>query len=208
MVVELHWVPAHAGVVPNEVAHELSRLATQRHRRPLPTSLPRLVTIARREAQEVVVRSKIGRRDQELFHRHIDRAMPRGSIGILYDGLSKRQASILSQLRTGKCRLNSYLARIGAAESDVCECGREAETVPHYLFRCPQWDEIRRKLQVHAQPRWGDHAYCLGAWNDRRDLVGKLIDGDKARWKPDMKMVKKVLQFVEQTQRFEPSPMV
>ena len=72
--------------------------------------------------------------------------MPRGNIGVLYDTLNKRDANSLSQLCTGKCRLNSYLARIGATESDICECGREAETVTHYLFRCPRWDGIRRNL--------------------------------------------------------------
>ena len=206
--VELRWVPAHGGIVPNEVAHELSRLATQEHRVPLQTDLPRLLTIARREARVLSPGIEMTHRDREFFRRHIDQAMPRRDIGVLYDGLSKQDAGILSQLRTGKCRLHYYLARIGAAESELCECGREAETVPHYLFRCPRWDEIRRNLQVHTQPRWGDHAYCLGAWNHRRDLDGKLIDGERTHWKPDMKMVKKTLEFVRATQRFESSPLV
>ena len=208
VVVQLRWVPSHAGVVPNEVAHELSRLATERHRTPQHTSLPRLLTTARREATVLSMKTEISRRDQEVFRRHTDQAMPRGNIGVLYDTLNKRDASSLSQLRTGKCRLNSYLARIGATESDICECGREAETVTHYLFRCPRWDGIRRNLQVHAYTRWGDYAYCLGAWNDRRDLDGKLIDGEKTQWRPDMKMVKKVLEFVRATLRLEPSTMV
>ena len=208
VVVQLRWVPSHAGVVPNEVAHELSRLAIERHRTPQHTSLPRLLTTARHEATVLSMKTEISRRDQEFFRRHTDQAMPRGNIGVLYDTLNKRDASSLSQLRTGKCRLNSYLARIGATESDICECGREAETVTHYLFRCPRWDGIRRNLQVHAYTRWGDYAYCLGAWNDRRDLDGKLIDGEKTQWRPDMKMVKKVLEFVRATQRLEPSTMV
>ena len=32
--VEFRWVPAHAGVTPNEVVHEISRLATQENRTP------------------------------------------------------------------------------------------------------------------------------------------------------------------------------
>ena len=50
--VEFRWVPAHAGVTPNEVVHEISRLATQESRTPQQIHLPRLVTKARREAME------------------------------------------------------------------------------------------------------------------------------------------------------------
>ena len=42
---------------------------------------------------------------------------------MLYDKINKQKASILCQLRTGKCRLNTYLSRIGAADNDQCKCG-------------------------------------------------------------------------------------
>jgi hypothetical protein len=42
----------------------------------------------------------------------------------LYDGLKRHEIDMLSQLRTGMARINSYLHRIGAAESDMCTCGQ------------------------------------------------------------------------------------
>ena len=142
-------------------------------------------------------------RDRTFFQRHFDQTMPRRSMSVLYDQWSKGDASILSQLRTGKGRLNHYLARIRATESDACQCGRETETVSHFLSRCPRWEEIRRVLQVYALPRWGDLAYCVGAWTDRCDLNGRMVDVGKAGWKPDMKTIRKTIELVRATKRFE-----
>ena len=91
----------------------------------------------------------------------------------LYDQWSKRDASILSQLRTGKGRLNHYLACIGVTESEACGSGREVETVSNFLFRCPLWEEIQRNTQVYAQPRWGSHVYCVGGWTETTQSNGR-----------------------------------
>ena len=62
----------------------------------------------------------------------MDQALPGDHVRKLYDKLSKTEANLLAQLRTGKNRLNSDLARINAVESEMCACGREAETVRHF----------------------------------------------------------------------------
>ncbi|KAI0365551.1 hypothetical protein BV20DRAFT_913898, partial [Pilatotrama ljubarskyi] len=54
------------------------------------------------------------------------------------------------QLRTNHVPLQSYLHRIGKAPSAACPtCGREPETVPHYLFACPTYSLHRA---VHFAP--------------------------------------------------------
>ena len=70
------------------------------------------------------------------YSKRIDRALPGKHTQALYDGLKRREADVLSQLRTGMARINSYLSKIGAAESDMCECGHAPETMEHFLFRC------------------------------------------------------------------------
>jgi hypothetical protein len=54
----------------------------------------------------------------------------------MYDSLSKRQASILAQLRTGMTPLNEYLYNIKAVESNLCECGEAVESREHFVLRC------------------------------------------------------------------------
>jgi hypothetical protein len=94
--------------------------------------------------------------------RQLDSALPGPHTKMLYDGLDREIASILAQLRTGHARLNGYLHRIGKAESDLCECGIEGETVPHFLLRCTRWNEQRRALIEAAGPNFGSLSQMLG----------------------------------------------
>ncbi|RKK47321.1 hypothetical protein BFJ69_g18183, partial [Fusarium oxysporum] len=53
------------------------------------------------------------------YSKRIDRALPGKHTQALYDICKRREAGVLSQLRTGMARINSYLNKIGAAESDI-----------------------------------------------------------------------------------------
>ncbi|KAM5527566.1 hypothetical protein FOXYSP1_19928 [Fusarium oxysporum f. sp. phaseoli] len=81
------------------------------------------------------------------YSKRLDKALPGKHTRILYDALKRRESDILVQLRTGMARVNRYLHRIGAVETDTCDCGQEDETVDHFLFRCPQWDEQREHMR-------------------------------------------------------------
>ncbi|KJZ69375.1 hypothetical protein HIM_11236 [Hirsutella minnesotensis 3608] len=85
--------------------------------------------------------------------RKIDKALPGKHTPKLYDELKRREASVLAQLRTGKSRLNNYLHKIGAVESDECACGQSAETVEHFLFRCRRWVSQREIMLRYAREK-------------------------------------------------------
>ncbi len=72
------------------------------------------------------------------FTNRIDKALPGKHTKTLYTGRSKVKAGVFCQLRSGMCGLNSYLAKIGEVETDLCAFGRESESVDHFLFRCPR----------------------------------------------------------------------
>ena len=74
--------------------------------------------------------------DVGRYSKLADTALPGKHTRILYDALTRREANILAQLRTGMARLNGYLHRIRAVESDQCDCNQARETVAHFLFRC------------------------------------------------------------------------
>jgi len=77
----------------------------------------------------------------------IDKALPGPYTKSIYDALTHKKAVILYQLRTGKSRLKSYLIKIGAAELELCECGRRLETARYFLFECLRWNELRTALR-------------------------------------------------------------
>lgn len=135
------------------------------------------------------------------FAKHIDQALPGKHTRLLYDALIKSEARLLAQLRTGKCRLNGYLARINAVESDQCACGRGPETVRHFLFQCSQWEAMRDKMKRAFPDRFGDLAFWVGGWSSQRQVNGQYVDGEKSKWKPNLTAVRQGLEFVKATKR-------
>lgn len=123
--------------------------------------------------------------------RRMDAAWPGDHTRRIYDSLSKRQASLLTQLRTGMTPLNAYLHLIKATETDLCECGEATEHREHFIFQCAKWREQRHILRAWA-----------GENNLSRLLGGKSIT-DTDDWKPDMDAVRAVIHFVLATKRFE-----
>jgi hypothetical protein len=65
--------------------------------------------------------------------------------------LTRGQASMLFQIRSGHFPLNAYLHRINRSETEYCqrcapEAGAQKETVDHFLFKCKAYMACRRKL--------------------------------------------------------------
>ena len=62
------------------------------------------------------------------FLQSINKALPGKHTKKMYNSLNRADAAILTQLRTNISRLNTYLHRIKATETDKCDC-RVPETV-------------------------------------------------------------------------------
>jgi hypothetical protein len=127
------------------------------------------------------------------YSKRIDKALPGTHTRSLYDGLKRREADVLSQLRTGMARINSYLHRIGAAESDLCSCGQAAETMEHFLFRCSRWDAQREGMRRVGQTKIGNLSFFLG---------GKA-ESDGPKWAPDLQAVRAAIKFAMDTKRLD-----
>ena len=121
----------------------------------------------------------------------MDASWPGGHTRSIYDSLSKKQASILAQLRTGMTPLNGYLHMIKATETDLCDCGEATESREHFIFHCAKWSEQRQILR-----EW------IGTGNLLCLLGGKSII-ETEDWKPDMDAVRAVFHFILATKRFE-----
>ena len=133
------------------------------------------------------------------FLKRIDKALPGKHTRKLYDNLSRIDAAILAQLRTGICRLNAYLHKITAAESNACECGL-LESVPHFLFTCPRWRTERQDMRNAHGKRYWDLSFALGGYtNFQRN--GEKVDGEMDRWKPNWEAVKATIAFAKATGR-------
>ena len=90
-------------------------------------------------------------------------------------------------------RLNSYLARIGAEETDLCPCGLAIETTKHFLFTCPQWTQQRTQLYNHTETRRGSLSF----------FVGGKTTSDPVDWKPNIAAVRAAIKFAQATNRLQ-----
>jgi hypothetical protein len=68
-------------------------------------------------------------------------------------------------MRSGYCRLNSYLSKINVSVTDKYECGT-IETVSHFILECERWTEERTKLKEDIGPRSNELSYLLGGYQD------------------------------------------
>ena len=131
----------------------------------------------------------------------LDSAAPGKHTLLLYGALSREDAGILAQARTGHTHLRDYLARTRQIASPICECKGGAESVKHVILHCPMWASPRRQLREVAGDRWGWVSFLLGGKSRRKDLnTGKLVDGDG--WRPDLAVVKATIAFLKSTGRF------
>lgn len=60
--------------------------------------------------------------------------------------LSRPDATLVAQLRSGHCPLNSYLKRFQAVESPLCDLCKQVEDVDHFLLQCRKFAGLRRDL--------------------------------------------------------------
>jgi hypothetical protein len=101
-------------------------------------------------------------------------------------------------------RLNSYLFKINAIDSALCDCGDlEVETSAHFLFGCPTWETHRDELKGNETERWKDLSYFVGGRSERTAPNGELVDGESKHWAPNMEVVKRTIEYAMKTGRLQ-----
>ncbi|KAJ3455686.1 hypothetical protein MRS44_017168 [Fusarium solani] len=189
--VKMMWIPSRSDeFAMGHMAKRQARRATAAER--TPESLP----YQARSTRTRLARSQL-RQQRTLpdrvggYSKRIDKALPGKHTEALYDGLKRGEADVLSQLRTGMARINSYLYRIGAVESDMCDCGQAAETMEHFLFRCTRWEAEREGMRQVRQNMMGNLSFFLG---------GKSTS-DGQKWAPNLQAVRATVKFATETGR-------
>ena len=128
--IRLPWLPANTDTEGHRTAHQLAKDATGNE---LPESKDVTVPAALTKA------AKLGTTNSNRLQYDIDSELPGNHTRLFYDNCPYEEAAILCQLKPGKSRLNSYLAKIQAAETKRCECrGNPSKTTQHFLFECPR----------------------------------------------------------------------
>ncbi|KAJ5198762.1 uncharacterized protein N7498_007879 [Penicillium cinerascens] len=190
--ISIRWIPTSEDNKLLGLAKDQARAATQEDtipQRQVPNMKLTTLKIARAQAiPSSDLPESIGKHS-----RRLDKALPGKHTRQLYDRLSWKEASVLVLLRTGMARLNGYLFRINAAETDQCACGQARETVDHFLFRCRKWTAHRTEMLQCTHTHRSNISFFLG---------GKSPSDDQ-KWTPNLDAVRASVRFAIATGRLE-----
>jgi len=161
----IHWILGHGGVPCNERVDAKAKWAIADGLSPckdLPHKLPYSLTAVRgafkkefRECWRAIWRNSPCR----IRLAKINMKLPSHSFLKVTDQLTRAQASVLMQLRTGHIPLNTFLHCISKIKSLDCPTCRNAiETIHHFLFNCPShvhvWHGLARALGCKLKSLW------------------------------------------------------
>ena len=135
--VSLMWVPAEAGaegfplmMAAKAAARDAMKEGKSRERAEYQARSTRTrLALAGQRQQQRRIPPGVGRHAQR-----VDVALPGCHTRAIYDALDKREARILVQLRTGKCRLNGYLHGIELGRRTSVGVGRQGKRSSTFCF--------------------------------------------------------------------------
>ncbi|KAJ5111910.1 hypothetical protein NUU61_001540 [Penicillium alfredii] len=190
--ISVRWIPTSEDNKLLGLAKEQARAATQEDAIPQ-GQVPRMKSTTLKIARSQAVPSSELPENIGRHSRQVDTALPGKHTRQLCDRLSWKEASVLAQLRTGMARLNGYLFRINAAETDQCACGQARETVDHFLFRCRKWTAHRTEMLQCTHTHRSNMSFFLG---------GKSPSDDQ-NWTPNLEAVRAAVRFAIATGRLD-----
>ena len=147
--VTLQWIPAHVGLPGNERADQLAKVGST-----LDQPNTQLTYLETKSLLRTVFKN-------ERLALHPNYSAHRDP----FWGLERAQQTTLTRLRSGHCRLNYHMTKLGIANSGMCPCGHPTQTPIHILQDCPRFSGKRQEIwPVQSSPE-------IKLWGERPDLI-------------------------------------
>ena len=224
--VKLIWTPAHEGIQGNERADEEAKEVAETGsspRRRLPTFLRRKSLPLSISATRQTLKSDIKKRWKSKWKvspryssaSNIDYSLPSDNYIHIANQLTRNQASVLIQLRTGHLPLNTVLFRIKRSDTPHCpHCHNGTrETLVHYIFFCPHYEHARQRIHAVTSREKNAIAFLLGTRKGIPHLLRYV--GETGRFattfgdvtpKPDFTIKEKKMKNTRSPMRETPPP--
>ena len=187
-LLKILWIPGHSKVSGNEQVDDLAKKAAQGQLspsvdlplllcKPLPHSADTEKLLYTREVNTMWAEQWSNSPRQARMAR-IDKSFPFTKFRTILHGLSRAQSSLLVQIRSGHIPLNAHLYRLNCIDTDRClACADRPgitstkETVTHFLFDCPAYQNERHYLDTAL----GQHNRSLEHIMSKEESIRELL---------------------------------
>ncbi|XP_043262448.1 uncharacterized protein LOC122403160 [Colletes gigas] len=145
--IKFYWVPAHIGILGNENADDLAKIAantasTDSLKIPFTDLRESAKTAATQSTYSTIEKEGLIKGVNYFRHYHNRKLKPWYS----NKNLKREIISTINRCRSGHYNLASSLAQIGVINDPQCQCGYETQEIDHVLWQCPRFDEHRLKF--------------------------------------------------------------
>ena len=187
---QLAWISGHSGVQGNEKVDEEAKKAAQGESSPphtlppvLREELPRSVAAVKQKYHDDLKKRWnsmwLGSPRQPKLSR-IDPNFTYSRYTKIQSDLSRHQASLLTQVRTGHIPLNFYLHRIKKSDTSDCNACQTRglstkETITHFLFECGEYNKERHELDREMRRDSRDLSALMSSEKGVKALVSYIV---------------------------------
>ncbi|MCG7878799.1 MAG: reverse transcriptase domain-containing protein [Candidatus Thiodiazotropha endolucinida] len=191
--INLKWTPGHADISGNEIADQLAKKGAEEAERMPEVTNPVTQLDIKTAVQESCNMKWQKRWEVGTTGRHMFELRPSVNVQTAQVPNTKTQR-IISELRTGYCRLNEYKHKTGLKETPNCNCG-DPESVQHFIEECKTYDDIRERLRTRL-------FYSCGISDFTMKLFLEVIKEDPL--KPYREVINSIFEeFLAETGRFD-----
>jgi ribonuclease HI len=152
----IRWIPAHTGIPGNEYVGRLAKGAAKEGRVEELPGLRQLQSSCKRTLNQDSMENWTHTWERNphgtQYRRWNGKQITKGPLEP-HAEIPKALSSVVTQMRTGKIGLRSYLYSIKRADTGICQYGQDYQTVRHVVCECPL-------LRAKRQEIMGKHTLC------------------------------------------------
>ena len=147
--IKIIWIPSHKGILGNEMVDEAAKNAAMKENLmnvaiPFSDIIPTYKQICYKKNQEELI--KISENKGNFYFENFYNYNKKPWFSTMFN-LPRKTITFINRLRSNHTLLNNSLFKYKIVNSDLCKCGKEADTADHIFWHCDLYT-VERKIMI------------------------------------------------------------